>query len=94
MSAPRNRGATTLRTKRRRENPMSEFDRLPGELREWLAAAKLPWRPRSVQQAYSKALMRTTDAATALRELDRLEQRLVAKDARAIWGHGHPDAEV
>ncbi|ESQ13778.1 MAG: hypothetical protein JKP98_25960 [Rhodobacteraceae bacterium] len=47
----RNRGATSLRRKRRSEDPMREFDRLPANLRAWLANAILPWRPRSVQRA-------------------------------------------
>ncbi len=71
---------------------MREFDRLPPELRAWLAAAILPWRPRSVRRAFEKAVARTQDKASALRELDRLQERLVAKDAGKVWGQDHPDA--
>ena len=71
---------------------MHEFDRLPSELRTWLASAMLPWRPKSVQRKYSEALERTRDEKQALQELDRIQKRLIAKDARQIWGSDHPDA--
>jgi hypothetical protein len=71
---------------------MREYDRLPAELRAWLAAAILPWRPRSVRRAFDKAFERTGDRTRALKELDRLQERLVAKDARAVWGGDHPCA--
>jgi hypothetical protein len=71
---------------------MREFDRLPAELRLWLARAVLPWRPRSVRLAYERALTRTRDPARALQELDHLQERLVAQDARLVWGRHHPCA--
>ena len=48
---------------------MRDYDRLPAELRRWLASAILPWRAKSVQRAYDKALARTGDRALALQEL-------------------------
>lgn len=87
-----NRGKTSLRVRHRSADPMREFDRLPAELRAWLAAAILPWRPRSVQRAFDKAISRTRDKHSALRELDRLQEQLIAKDARKIWGPDHPCA--
>ena len=71
---------------------MQEFDRLPEELRAWVATAKLPWRAGSVQAAYRKALKRTQDHQSALQELDRIQNAMVAKDARRIWGEHHPAA--
>ena len=88
-----NKGKTTLKCRPRRINKMQEFDRLPEELRVWVATAKLPWRAGSVQTAYKKALRRTDDPARALQELDRLQNALIAKDARKIWGAHHPAAE-
>jgi hypothetical protein len=85
-----NRGKTSLKLKRRNEDPMREFDRLPAELRAWLASAVLPWRPRSVRRAFDRAMARTHDRSRALEELDRLQDKLVAKDAREVWGHKHP----
>ncbi|WP_269812840.1 DUF6525 family protein [Pontibaca salina] len=87
-----NRGTTSLKLKRRSEDPMREYDRLPAELRAWLASAILPWRPRSVRRAFDKAVARTSDRASALQELNRLQERLVAKDAGKVWGRDHPRA--
>lgn len=88
-----NRGCTTLKRRLRAEDRMSEYDRLAPELRQWLSAAILPWRPKSVRRAFAKAYDRTGSADDALRELDRLQLRLIAKDARAVWGDEHPDAK-
>ncbi len=85
-----NRGKTSLKRRQRDEDPMREFDRLPAELRSWLATAVLPWRPRSVRRSFSRALARTGDRALALAELDLLQQRLIARDARQVWGADHP----
>lgn len=85
-----NRGQTSLKRKRRTEDPMRDFDRLPPELRAWLAEAVLPWRPRSVRRAFERAVARTRDRARALAELDRLQDRLVARDAPRVWGRDHP----
>ncbi len=71
---------------------MREFDRLPAELRAWLTGAVLPWRPRSVRRAFDRAVARTKDPASAIQELDRLQEHLIAKDAQRIWGNDHPVA--
>ena len=71
---------------------MSDFDRLPRELRTWIATADLPWRPKSVQRSFDRAFSRTGDLMKALEELDRLQRRLASKDARTIWGENHPQA--
>ena len=68
-----NLGQTRLRTRRPREDPMREFDRLPPVLRAWLSQAALPWRPRSVRRAYDRALAECGEPDAALRELERLE---------------------
>lgn len=89
---PTHQAKTTLRKQRRAEDPMREFDRLPPELRAWLAGAVLPWRPRSVRRAYEKALRQTRDRHEAFRELDLLQSRRIARDAQALWGADHPAA--
>lgn len=71
---------------------MREFDHLPPELRHWVSHAALPWRARTVQAAYDRALAQTGCTTDAIAALDRLQQKLVAKDASRVWGHGHPDA--
>ena len=90
MSA--NQGDTSLKCRRRCASPMGEYDRLPAELRACLSTAVLPWGPRSVRRAYDRAVARTRDKALALEELDRIQDRLVARDAGKIWGKEHPSA--
>lgn len=85
-----NRGTTSLKLKRRNENPMRDFDRLPADLRAWLAAVVLPWRPRSVRRAFDRALAETGERGFALSRLTALQGRLVARDAAAVWGPDHP----
>jgi hypothetical protein len=87
---PGNRGNTSLKLKRCNEDPMQEYDRLPTQLRAWLAAAVLPWRPRSVRRAFDRAVARTQDPTRALEELDRLQAKLLARDAQEIWGRDYP----
>jgi len=87
-----NTGMSTLKRKRRQSDAMREYDSLPVELRVWLASAVLPWRPRSVRRTFDSLVARTQDTPRALEELDRLQARLVAKDARKIWGPHHPCA--
>ena len=86
-----NRGNTSLKCKRRNEKPMLEFDRLPRELRVWIASADLPWRPRSVQKAFDRAMSQSGNNANALEELSRLQRRLISKDATNVWGREHPN---
>lgn len=76
----RNVGRTKIRKRRRNENPMREYDRLPPILRMWVSQAALPWRPRSVLRAYNSALARTGNQSQALDELKRLETAQLAKD--------------
>lgn len=71
---------------------MRDYDRLPAELRRWLATATLPWGPKSARRAYDKALARTGTASRAIAEMEALQLRLIAKDASRIWGKHHPDA--
>ena len=91
---PRNLGHTSLKRKRRQNDPMRDFDRLPPELRAWLSTAALPWAARSVQRAYDKAIAETSDTDAALQALDALELRLITRDAESIWGSNHPDAKT
>lgn len=89
-----NRGATTLKLRRRSTDPMGDYDRLPMDLRTWLAQAARPWSPVSVRRAFARALAATGDRRKALAELDRLEARKIARDALALWGTSHPEAHV
>ena len=71
---------------------MGDYDRLPKELRTWIADADLPWRPASVRRTFDRALSQFEDSERAIEELDRLQRRLVTKDAKKIWGAAHPAA--
>jgi len=88
-----NRGSTSLKRKRRNECPILDYDRLPSELRAWIANAELPWRPKSVLKAYGRAFSKTGDRNKAMNELNNIQHRLVAKDAIVIWGKNHPKVE-
>ena len=90
MKINNNLGRTSLKRKRRNENPLLDYDRLPRALRAWVANAELPWRPRSVLKAYERAFSKTGDRNKALNELNCIQNRLVSKDAIMIWGKNHP----
>lgn len=85
-----NRGSTSLRCKPSHKDPMRAYDNLPKDLRTWVSSAILPWGAQSVRRAFDRAIARTGDTKLALRELDALQNRLVAKDAQRIWGQHHP----
>lgn len=61
-------------------DPMAEYDRLPPELRRWLAGAALPWSPRSALRAYRRALSDLRCAHAALAHLDALQAARLARD--------------
>lgn len=87
---PRRNLHTSLR-KRPVPNPMRAYDRLAPELRGWLAQARLPWTPQSVQKLWLRALARSRgNRALALAHLTQAEDRSIARDARRIWGPDHP----
>ena len=75
-----NLGQTKIRTRRRPNNGLYEFDSLPESLRKWIINAALPWHPKSVKRVYNKALSATGDPRKALTELNRLQEIQLAKD--------------
>ncbi|QIE43245.1 hypothetical protein G5B39_14535 (plasmid) [Rhodobacteraceae bacterium SC52] len=89
-----NLGQTRLKRRRKCTDPMKDYDRLPPELRGWLATAILPWSPRSVRRAFKRAKAEYGDVQIALAELDRLEARLIARDAKHVWLGLHPIVQV
>jgi hypothetical protein len=90
MKINNNLGRTSLKRKRRNENPLLDYDQLPRELREWVANAKLPWRPKSVLKAYERAYLKTGDRGKAISELNFIQNHLVSKDAALIWEKNYP----
>ncbi|MDF3855846.1 DUF6525 family protein [Paracoccus sp. P2] len=78
--------ATSLR-RRRRRCPIAQYDRLPPELRRWLAQAALPWSPVSALRLWHKLLDETAGNIEAARQrLDLIEARMLMRDAPRIWG--------
>lgn len=84
---------STFKRRRRDACPMAAYDRLPSDLRAWLADAALPWSAQSALRLWRKALAACNgDAAEARRQLGRIEGRQLCRDARRIWGEAHPAA--
>lgn len=84
--------ATSLR-RRRRPCSITQYDRLPPELRHWLAQAALPWSPTSALRLWNRYLRQSAgNADTARQRLDRIEARMLMKDAPRIWGFAPPNA--
>lgn len=78
-----NRGATSLRTRRRNEDPMQAFDALPAPVRSWLSQAALPWSPASCRKILRKARTRGEGLDDVLARLDRAQQNTLARDRYA-----------
>jgi len=84
---------TNLRRRRRKANPMAEYDALPQELRGWLANAQLPWSPKSVRKLWQKALLQNEgETSQALAFLTTCEARLIEKDAPKVWSASYPNS--
>ncbi|WP_417253376.1 DUF6525 family protein [Celeribacter sp.] len=80
---------TSLRKRRRSNDPMREFDRLPRPLRLWLMEAALPWSPRSVRRLWAGALTLYGGCEErALAHLSRIEAQRLAKDAYTFDADG------
>jgi hypothetical protein len=75
---------------KRRPSSMAEYDRLPPELRAWLAQAALPWSVRSVRKLWSQARATRRGPADVLAYLSAVERRALARDAPVIWGPALP----
>lgn len=71
-------------------DPMTRYDRLPPELRGWLATAALPWSATSALRVWRRAMADCTCPHHALTCLCAAEARLLAKDAPDIWGLSYP----
>lgn len=85
---------SNLRTGLRRSvctNPMARYDRLPPELRRWLAQAALPWSSRSSLKLWHQCLKKSRgDIAAAEKRLYLAEAKMLRKDSVKIWGEDYP----
>lgn len=88
------RNLTSPRARWRATNPMSAYDRLPPDLRTWLAGAALPWSAASVLRIWQKALRETGCTQTARDRLARAEQKTLAREAARVWGTAYPGAQA
>ncbi|WP_084782753.1 DUF6525 family protein [Roseivivax halodurans] len=72
--------STSLRRRRRRGDPMRDFDRLPSPLRAWLAQAALPWSPASCRRIWRKARAAGSLPQDIITILDRAERVALERD--------------
>ena len=71
---------------------MDRYDRLPAELRRWLAGAALPWSAGSALRLWRRLDRETGgDVARMLRRLELAERRMLARDGPRIWGAPNVD---
>ncbi|WP_103763379.1 MULTISPECIES: DUF6525 family protein [Roseovarius] len=71
--------ATSLR-RRRRSDPMRDFDALPPPLRNWMRQAALAWSPASCRRIWQKARAEGAPPDAILARLDRAERITLARD--------------
>lgn len=82
------------RAKWRASDPMAAYDRLPPDLRLWLAGAALPWSAHSVLRVWQNALRDTGCTKAARDRLTRAEAKTLAREAARVWGRSHPAADA
>jgi hypothetical protein len=85
-----NRNLTSPRARWRNSDPMAAFDRLPADLRAWLAEAALPWSAQSALQLWQRALRDCGCPDRARDRMNRAEARSLARDAARVWGPQYP----
>jgi hypothetical protein len=84
---------TSPRARWRRTDPMAAYDRLPPDVRLWLAGAALPWSADSVLRLWQRAL-RDTGCSNAARErLTAAEVKTLAREATRVWGAQYPSSQ-
>lgn len=88
------RNLVSPRIRWRRGGPMADHDRLPPPLRAWAAEAALPWSAASLRRQWDRALSETGCPEAARARLSALEARVLAREAKAVWGAGHPAGQT
>lgn len=81
------------RARWQRTDPMAAYDRLPRDLRLWLAEAALPWSAASVLRLWQRALRETGCITKARARLSTAEARTLAREATKVWGKCYPCPE-
>ncbi|WP_328795208.1 DUF6525 family protein [Jannaschia marina] len=83
--SPRRNLRSSLRGRPGRGDGMAAYDRLPPDLRVWLAQAALPWSTRSALRAWRRALRRCGGDPVAARDrLDRIERAMLLRDKAVV----------
>lgn len=75
-----NLGTTQQKLRSRSTDPMLAYDRLPPELRAWMAGAALPWSPKSCLGIWRRALREGASLEQALQRLNRAEQSALRRE--------------
>ncbi len=78
------------RARWRRVDTMAAYDRLPPDLRSWLAEAALPWSAASVLRLWQRALRETGCTGSARARLAAAERKTLAREAARVWGLAYP----
>lgn len=81
---------TSPRARWRRTDPMAAYDRLPPDVRLWLAGAALPWSAESVLRLWQRALRDTGCSKAARERLSAAEVKTLAREAAKFWGAQYP----
>lgn len=79
-----NLGQTRLRGRRRLGSAMQAYDALPSPLRQWLAAACLPWSPASAKRIWTKGKARGLSNEEVLASLSEIEAKMMARDRLSL----------
>ncbi len=79
-----NRGATSLKLRRRSEDPMQTYDALPAPIRRWLSQAVRPWSPASCQKILRRGRARGEGLDQILARLERAQKATLARDRHAF----------
>lgn len=81
-----NLGQNQLRKRRSPKDPMQVYDRLPREVRQWLAEAQMPWSPEACKRICLRAKRRGETMDDVLARLDRAERQTLAREqADRVW---------
>ena len=78
-----NLGATSLRKRKSKRDPMQTYDSLPAPLRQWLSTAAMPWSPASCSKIWKRAKARGEPVQAILDKLNRSEEATLAKSRRS-----------
>ena len=88
------RNLRSPRARWRKTDPMAAYDRLPRDLRLWLAGAALPWSAVSVLRLWQRALRETGCPEAARARLTRAEAQTLAREAANVWGAAYPGGRI